>query len=178
MTRRARSGFTLIELIIVVAIIGVLAVVLVAVLLSAQGKGEIGKAEYFVKNVIPAAMGKWQDDNGKGDNEYPRSGRNSEGDYVDGNPELYEALVTGPEKAGKGSYVPKDTFGEGEVKSKPGFLDPWNQPYIYRNYTAKLSKAGGDKPYRGKKHNEAYDIISKGPDGQIDTEDDIYLGAE
>lgn len=177
MTRRARSGFTLIELIIVVGIISVLAVVLIAVLLNAQSSGEVAKARNFANTIIPAAIGKWQEDVGKGTADFPRSGINKEGTYYDGNALLYEELVTKPAKSGKGAYVGEDQYVKGEHNGKPVFLDPWNTPYVYRNYSAKKSRSGGDSEYRGKKLNETYDIISAGPNGTLGDDDDVYNGS-
>lgn len=177
MTRRARSGFTLIELIIVVGIISVLAVVLIAVLLSAQSSGEVAKAKNFVNTVLPAAIAKWQEDTGKGANAYPRSGTNKPGAYYDGTVLLYEELVTLPGKSGKGSYIGSDQYVKGDVGGKPVFLDPWNNPYVYRNFSAKKAKGSGDSEYRGKKYNDSYDIISAGPDAKLDTDDDVYNGS-
>ncbi|MBE7492310.1 MAG: prepilin-type N-terminal cleavage/methylation domain-containing protein [Planctomycetes bacterium] len=177
MIRRSRSGFTLIELIIVIGIIAVLVVVLVAVLLNAQSSGEKAKAKNFVNTVIPAAIGKWQEDTGKGNNEFPRSGNNRAGAYYDGNVELYKTLVLDPAKTSKGAYVGDDQYLKGEHDGKPVFVDPWGRPYVYRNYTAKRARGASEAEYRGKKHNDTYDIISAGPDGVIDNDDDIYNGS-
>ncbi|MBX3474264.1 MAG: prepilin-type N-terminal cleavage/methylation domain-containing protein [Planctomycetes bacterium] len=177
MTRRSRSGFTLIELIIVVGIISVLAVVLIAVLLNAQSSGEVAKARNFVNTILPAAIAKWQEDTGKGSNTYPRSGANKPGAYYDGNKLLYEELVTLPGNSGKGAYIGVDQYVKGELEGKPVFLDPWNNPYIYRNHSAKKAKNANEVEYRGKKYNDNFDMISAGPDGKPDTEDDVYNGS-
>lgn len=178
MTRRSRSGFTLIELIIVVGIIAVLAVVLIAVLLNAQSSGETAKAKNFVNTVVPAAIGKWQEDIGKGTADFPRSGTNKDGAYYDGNVLLYEELVTKPAKSGKGAYIGDDQFLKGEHNGKPVFMDPWGNPYVYRNYSAKRAKGSSEVEFRGKKYNDTYDIISAGPDGDINTEgDNVYNGS-
>lgn len=177
MTRRSRSGFTLIELIIVVGIIAVLAVVLIAVLLNAQSSGEVAKARNFVNTVVPAAIGKWQEDNGKGTADFPRSGTNKDGAYYDGNQMLYDELVAKPAKSGKGSYIGDDQYLKGEHNSKPVFMDPWGKPYVYRNYSAKKAKGAGEAEFRGKKHNDTYDIISAGPDGVLGNDDDVYNGS-
>ncbi len=178
MKRSRRSGFTLIEILIVIGIIGLLVTILVAALLSATGAGQEGRARHFVNNVIPEAMLQWQDYNGKGSNDYPRSPNLREGQaYIDGNIELYNELVTKPDAAGKGAFVMAEHYDKGESKGKPLFNDPWGTPYIYRNYTQKLSRGGGTQQvYRGKTHSQTYDVISCGPDMVLDTEDDIFRG--
>lgn len=183
MRRSLRSGFTLIEILIVVGIIGILVVVLLAVLLTASKKGEIAQAEYFVNNAVPQAMQKWQNVNGKNDNTYPASPNLTDGDgYVSGNIKLYEELITKPKKNGEGPYIEEDLFLEGEEGGKPVFMDPWHHLYIYRNYTMKKSATGRTRGYTGRRYNEnSYDVISLGPDGVLyekDGEsDDIYNGA-
>lgn len=182
MRRSSRSGFTLIELMIVVGIIGILVVVLVAVLFNAMSKGEIKTAENFVSNVIPAAISKWQDETGKDNNTYPASPNLADGDgYWQGNAELYEELVTKPKNAGKDPYVKGDQYVEGEEGGKKVFLDPWHKYYIYRNYSQKKSASGKTSKFMGRRYNEnTYDIISRGPDGQLyelnGENDDIYNG--
>ncbi len=178
MTRRSRSGFTLIELIIVVGIISILAVVLIAVLLNAQSSGEKAKAKNFVDTVLPAAIGKWQEDNGRGTGDFPRSGTNKDGAYYDGTIMLYEELILKPGKSGKGAYIGDDQYLKGDANGKPVFLDPWNKPYVYRNFSAKRAKGASETEFRGKKYNDTYDIISGGPDGDIKTEDDNVINGQ
>ena len=182
MRRSLRSGFTLIEILIVVGIIGVLVVVLLAVLLTASGKGDVAKAENFVNNAVPNALQQWQNDNGKDSNTYPASPNLEDGEgYMSGNFNLYEELITKPEKAGKKAYIAEDLYVKGEEGGKPFFKDPWEKPYIYRNYTMKKSASGKSRGYKGRRYNEnSYDIISRGPDMQLyekdGDNDDIYNG--
>ncbi|MCB9894930.1 MAG: prepilin-type N-terminal cleavage/methylation domain-containing protein [Planctomycetes bacterium] len=184
MSRSNRSGFTLIELMIVVGIISILVAVLVAVLFGAMKKGEAAKARDFVSNVIPAAITKWQEESGKDSNTFPASPNISDGDgYWQGNAELFNELVTKPKKAGKDPYVKDDQYLEGTEGGKPVFLDPWNKFYIYRNYNMKKSASGRTPKFGGKRYNpNTYDIISLGADGILYTDkngdtDDIYNGA-
>lgn len=184
MRRSSRSGFTLIEILIVVGIIGILVVALLATVLTARKRGDVGKAEDFVKQAIPAAITNWQGDSGKDANTYPNSPNIVDGQaYWQGTAELFEQLVAKPKQAGKEPYVSSDLYVEGTEGGKPTFLDPWNNPYIYRNYSSKKTITGKNKPYSGRRYNKnTYDIISRGPDGtlyEVEGEnDDIYNGTE
>ena len=176
MKRRDRSGFTLIELIIVVGIIGVLVTVLLAVLLGAVGSGDEGTAKNFVENIIPKAIEDWRSANGKSDAAYPLSpGVRGGQDYIDGNVELYKELVQNPKDAGKEPFVGDEHYLHGTHNNKGIFKDPWDNPYIYRNYVMRTGSATPPK-ITGLTHNDTYDIISCGPDGELDTDDDIYRG--
>ncbi len=173
-----RSGFTLIEILIVVGIIGLLVTVLLAVLLGAVGKGDEHMAKDFVNNRIPTAMTTWQQKNGMGSSDFPRSPNMKDGkDYIDGNIELYLELIKKPVDGGEMPYVEDSGYTKGDHNGKPIFLDPWGNPYIYRNYSQKRSKSGNDTQTRIKtKYSEAYDVISMGPDGLYETDDDIAKG--
>lgn len=183
MRRSTRSGFTLIELMIVVGILGILVAVLTGFLLNAAAKGDESRAKDFVRQAIPAAMTRWQEEHKK-NNAYPPSPNLVDGSaYVDGNISLYEALVTEPQAKGQDAYISSDLYIAGDAKGKKIFLDPWNNPYIYRNYTMKRTTSGTARPFNGKRYNEnTYDIISMGPDGQLyeveGKNDDIHNGLE
>ena len=182
MARSARSGFTLIEIMIVVGIIGILVVVLLAVLLNARKKGDVAKAENFVSVAVPQAMKQWQTDNGKNDSTYPASPDLTDGDgYSRGNIELFKELITEAKgrKGGK-EYIEDSAYVQGEEGGKPVFLDPWNNFYIYRNYSMKQSASGKKRHtnFQQKYNENTYDIISRGPDGELYTEDDVYNGID
>jgi prepilin-type N-terminal cleavage/methylation domain-containing protein len=178
MIRKQRSGFTLIEILIVIGIIGVLVAVLVTVLISARSKGDEYTAQHFVNNVIPSAIERWQDATSRGRNDFPRSPNMREGgDYIDGNAELFHELVTLPQSRDMMPFVPADVTIAGEVNGKRVFLDPWGNPYIYRNYMQRRSLTGAERTYRGTRHNDTYDLISPGPDGEYGTHDDVFRSA-
>lgn len=177
MTRSSRSGFTLIELLIVVLIIGVLVVVLVAVLFTARGRGDVAIAENFLDTTLKDAINRWQDDRGGLTTDFPPSGVNRPGEWFDGNTMLFEELVLKPEKAGRAPYITKDQMTRGKLPNgKEAFFDPWDKPYVYRNFSMKKAKDGSGYVYSGAKHNDSYDMISAGPDGKFDTDDDIWNG--
>lgn len=168
---RKTSGFTLIELLIVVGIIGLLATVLIAALITAIGKREESRAEYFIQQAVPKAISDWQDKFNLGNNDFPRSPNIREGgDYIDGNAMLFEEFITKPEAAGETAMISDEHYIEGEIDGKKVFLDPWGNPYVYRNYTQRLSSSGSDRTYKGG-INGTYDLISGGPDGVFDNGD-------
>ena len=171
-----RRGFTLIELLIVVGIIGVLVAVLLAVLMSARKKAKINEARNFVDTIVPTAITKWRDDKGKAGDKYPLSGTNSNNDLYEGNRLLFNALITEPGRAAKESFIPMDAFVQGTDRQKPVFLDPWENPYRYRNWAnaPKGAKSGAIIKY----NDGTYDLVSSGPDGIWDNEDDIINGRE
>ena len=171
-----QRGFTLIELLIVVGIIGVLVAVLLAVLMSARKKAKVNEARNFVDTIVPTAITKWRDDKGKTTDKFPLSGANSNSDMYEGNRLLFNALISEPGRAGKESFIPSDAFSQGTDRQKPVFLDPWEQPYRYRNW-ANVPK-GGKSGNLIKYNDGTYDLVSAGPDGIWDNEDDVINGRE
>jgi len=179
--RRAnQSGFTLIEVLVVVGIITVLALVLVGAVLMYVGRGAESQARNFVNNIVPEAIARWQQETGRANNQFPPSPRmRAGGTYWEGNVELYNALVTEPIDAGQAAYVGKDHFTLGTSgDGRPMFLDPWDRPYIYRNYSTPRTRSGGGADgYQGRRISPGtYDLISMGPDGLYETDDDIMKG--
>ncbi|MEE9311675.1 MAG: prepilin-type N-terminal cleavage/methylation domain-containing protein [Planctomycetota bacterium] len=176
-----RSGFTLIELMIVIGILGLLVAVLSGVLMSAMGKGEIATADNFCNNLMTKAITDWQDDNGKNANDFPRCKKPlEEGAYYDGNVDLFKVLITDRIKADKAPYIPENEYTKGEHDGKPVFLDPWETPYVYRNYKQKkiLGSSSSRKFSKDAQKNQGlYDIISLGVDRQPGT-DDIWNGGQ
>jgi prepilin-type N-terminal cleavage/methylation domain-containing protein len=176
--RRSKSGFTLIEVLIVVAIIGVLAMVLLGVVLNVIGRGDTAQVRNFVNNVMGEAISNWQQDNGFGSNQFPPSPNMAPGgEYTEGNAELFKAPVLEPEAANRAPYVAEDHYQRGvDNWGNPVFLDPWGNPYIYRNYTTPRMRNATARPYEGRRLADTYDLISMGPDGEYGTDDDIYRG--
>jgi general secretion pathway protein G len=121
---RNRSGFTLVEILLVVVIIGILAGLIVTRLSGKTEDARIARAKADMAGSLSLALDLLEQDVGR----YPTT------------EEGLEALVTNPGIPGwERSYL------KGGLKD-----DPWGTPYVY-SYTA-----------------------DGGPDGQPDTEDDIY----
>ncbi len=132
--RSARRAFTLMEVLLAIAMISLLAFIVVINVDKTMTSSQEKITESFVNNSLATPLMSYKLAIGK----YPST------------EEGLNALLNAPESAGdrwKGPYV----------RSLP--LDPWGNPYQYR-YPAQKSKDG-------------YDVLSMGPDGQNETEDDI-----
>ena len=105
--RELRRGFTLIEIMVVLAILGLLVAVLVRNVGGDLDRGQRQAAELFVKTTLSLPLTNYRIDMGT----YPTTAVGLDG------------LVTQPQGGGnwKGPYL------EGPVP-----LDPWQQPYEYR----------------------------------------------
>lgn len=105
---RSCRGFTLIEIMVVVVILGILAAVIVPRLLSRPDVAKVTKAKVDMKG-IEEALGLFKLDNGF----YPSTEQG------------LKALVTKPEIG----RIPTRYIPDGYLKKVP--IDPWNKPYIY-----------------------------------------------
>ena len=139
------AGFTLMELLVVMAIIAGIAALLLPTLRKARKRALIGKAEVAITS-LETALSMYESDFS---------------DYPSGNGEDCKNLVfllQGPivNDSWHGPYM---RFKEKELKDG-NFIDPWECSYRYR--------------YPQAKHlNVAYLIYSNGPDMVFGTEDDI-----
>jgi len=129
--RRSESGFTLIELMVVILIIGLLATIVVQNLGGAVDKSKRIKAEADI-SAFKTALDRYYLDNGS----YPTTDQG------------LQALVTSP-STGK---VPVDYPDGGYIEKIPS--DPWNNPYVYQSdgnsYVLKSYGADGVEGGTGK----------------------------
>lgn len=105
---RSCRGFTLIEIMVVVVILGILAAVIVPRLLSRPDMAKVTKAKVDMKG-IEVALGMFKLDNG----------------FFPTTEQGLQALVVKPESG----RIPTRYSEEGYLKKVP--IDPWNKPYIY-----------------------------------------------
>lgn len=102
-----RRGFTLIELMIVVVILGLLATTIMPKILSKPDKARVAKAKLEIRQIM-TALALFKTENGR----FPTT---SEG---------LAALVTNPNPSGLPDYDP-----DGYLDKVP--LDPWKNNYVY-----------------------------------------------
>jgi general secretion pathway protein G len=106
----ARDGFTLIEMIVVLAIIGVLALIIVPNVIGRPDQARVTVAKTDLR-TISAALKIYRLDNG----DYPTTEQG------------LAALVSRP----TAPPVPANWSSEGYLPSVP--VDPWGNPYAYRS---------------------------------------------
>ncbi len=108
MNRKKLSGFTLIEVMIVVVILGILASIIVPKIMGRPDEARATKAKQDIR-AITAALDLYRLDNYS----YPTTEQG------------LEALVTKPNSLAAGANWKKG----GYLDSLP--VDPWNKPYLY-----------------------------------------------
>jgi len=128
-----QQGFTLIEIMVVVVILGILAAIIVPRFLSRPDEAKVTKAKVDIKG-LEETLGLFKLDNGF----YPSTEQG------------LKALVEKPTKG----RIPSKFPAGGYLKKVPA--DPWNNPYVF------LSPG---------LHNQDFDLISYGADGQPGGED-------
>lgn len=109
------SGFTLIEVMVVVVILGILAALVVPKIMSRPEQARIVKAKQDIL-AIESALNLYKLDNGF----YPTTDQG------------LEALVHKPTS----EPIPRGWKSEGYLQQLP--MDPWGQPYQYLNDNEKL----------------------------------------
>lgn len=135
MNRKQQAGFTLIEIMLVVVIIGVLMGIVAVKYGGQQEKARVNATLAEIRNY-GTALGLYELDNGN----YPTTEQG------------LRALETKPTS-------PPEPKNWRRYLDSPVKNDPWGNPYLYKN--------------PGDKRADAYDLSSRGPDGQEGTEDDI-----
>lgn len=136
---RSRKGFTLLEVLMVVAIIGLLAAFVVPQLFGSRLRAEVQLTEALIKSGINGTLDRYRLDMGH----YPRE----EDDGL-------MALIERPDdedaaKKWAGPYI----------KKAEDLRDAWGNELVYE--------------YPGNYNEDAYDLSSPGPDGEMGTDDDI-----
>lgn len=107
---RNTSGFTLIEVMVVVVILGILAAIIVPKIMSRPEQARIVKVKQDI-SAIQSALDLYKLDNGM----YPTTDQG------------LQALVNKP----SAPPIPRDWKSDGYLQDLP--LDPWSQPYQYMN---------------------------------------------
>lgn len=111
-TNHSQAGFTLIELMVVIVILGILATFLVPRLLNRPGQARVAKAKNDIR-AIESALKLFKLDNGF----YPTTEQG------------LKALITKPDI----EPIPKNYPEGGYLDSDSEPLDPWGHKYIYRS---------------------------------------------
>lgn len=109
------SGFTLIEVMVVVVILGILAAVIVPKIMSRPEQARIVKAKQDI-SAIQSALDLYKLDNGN----YPTTDQG------------LQALVSKPTS----DPIPRNWKSDGYLQKLP--VDPWGQSYQYTNENEKL----------------------------------------
>ncbi len=129
--RNHQEGFTLIELMVVILIIGLLATIVVQSLRGATDKAKTTKAEADIAE-LKTALDRYYLDNGN----YPTTEQG------------LQSLVTAPTSG----PIPANYEDGGYVQSIPN--DPWGHPYVYQSdgntYTLESYGADGQPGGTGK----------------------------
>ena len=107
-TVRNQAGFTLIEIMVVVVILGILAAIVVPKFLDRPDQAKVTKAQVDMKG-LEEALGMFKLDNG----------------FFPSTEQGLEALVTQPDTG----RIPGKYPEGGYLKNVP--LDPWNNSYVY-----------------------------------------------
>ena len=128
--RQQQAGFTLIEIMVVILILGLLATLVVQSLRGATDKAKRTKAMADIAE-LKTALDRYYIDSGS----YPTTDQG------------LQALVAPPTQGGGG-----DPQADGYVRRIPS--DPWNNPYVYQSdgntYTLKSLGADGAEGGTGK----------------------------
>ncbi len=149
--RSADRAFTLIEMIVVMAIIGILSSLLITGVMAARGRGKIARTQSLLVR-LDLLTKQYEIDHGDFP---PGSGGTASAEM------LYQAL-TSRKWVGSQEFTRKeaaDTDGNGSTE----IIDAWKGPLSYYH----------NRSYSGPPRATTFRLISKGPDGVQGTDDDI-----
>ena len=179
-SRRARKGFTLIELIVVILIILILVTVFIVAILPNLQKEEEENTRLLM-NMINDAIVEYEQEHGT----MPDSGTNAKAlpDAYQGNVLLLKALKTDREAGGKKSLA---AFSDANILGDK-LVDAWGTPLVYREWKSKsATTSGGSGLFADDEVKEfdlslalnkaGYDLFSAGADKKWNTPDDIVRG--
>ncbi|MFC2140460.1 prepilin-type N-terminal cleavage/methylation domain-containing protein [Candidatus Auribacterota bacterium] len=148
---KKEKGFTLIEILFVIAIIAVLAGLLIPTVGLVQNKARKGKAESMIQS-LSVAVKMYQNDFGLLPTSADFSGSNA-------TTVLVQALGQRFIGSSAGNVGPYVEFKNKDLNGNQ-IIDPWGNPYYY--YGDDDNGATGDAPYNNV---YSFDIYSMGKDG-------------
>ena len=172
---RQERGFTLVEMLVVVAIIALLAAILVPTLGGAQKTARKRKAELECNNIKTAVEQFYSDFRympwGKPNDDKNRVGADQWAENA-GDQKNVMAFLQGDNKLHK-AYLEISSRDNGSSSSSSTtegvFYDPWGNPYrigMDRNMDEQVQ-------WNGKTYKARVLVYSLGPDGKDNTKDDI-----
>jgi general secretion pathway protein G len=148
---RRGPGFTLMEMLVVMAIVGILSSLLITGVRAARGRGKIAKTRTMIDG-LSLSIKQYEIDHG----DYPRGAGGT------ASAEALHKALTSAKWPGAYEFTNKeaqDTDGNGERE----IVDAWGGPISYYH----------NRSYSGPPRATTFRLISKGPDGVQGTDDDV-----
>jgi general secretion pathway protein G len=148
---RCDSGFTLVEMIVVMAIISILAGLLLAGVSAARARGGITKTKALITE-LSLLVSQYESNTG----DYPQGAGGAESAEA-----LCEALTSA--KGGVQHEFAPDALRDTDGDGRPEIVDYWQRPFSYYHH----------RSYAGPPRETTYRLVSAGPDGEEGTDDDV-----
>lgn len=148
---RRGPGFTLMEMLVVMAIIGILSSLLITGVMAARGRGKIAETKAFIDR-LSLFIKQYEIDHG----DYPSGAGGA------ASAEALHKALTSAKWPGAHEFTAReagDTDGNGELE----IIDAWGGPISYHH----------NRSYSGPPRATTFRLISKGPDGVQGTNDDV-----
>ncbi len=148
---RPDRAFTLIEMIVVMAIIGILSSLLITGVMAARGRGKVARTQSLMVR-LDLITKQYEIDHG----DFPQ------GSGGPASAEMLHEALTSKKWTGSQEFTRKeaaDTDGNGSAE----IIDAWGRPLSYYH----------NRSYSGPPRATTFRLISKGPDGVQGTDDDI-----